>query len=77
MHGGRLVAERLAAARRQHHDGVAAVEDGGDGLGLQREQAIVTPDAPDGLVDELSLDDGGILAERYSAGRLDLRTGSQ
>ena len=64
MRGGRLVAERLAAARRQHDDGVAPLEDGGDGFALKRKEAVEAPDAPDGLVNELRLDDGGIITKR-------------
>jgi hypothetical protein len=62
--GGRLVAERLTPAGRQHHEGVAALEHAGDRVFLQREKAIVAPDAPDRLVEELSLDDGAMIAER-------------
>ena len=63
MGGGRLVAERLAAAGRQHDQRVATVQHAGDGLFLQREKAIVAPDATDRLVDELSLDDGAMIAD--------------
>jgi hypothetical protein len=63
MGGGRLVAERLAAAGREHHEGIAPVEHAGDRVFLQREKAIVAPDAPDRLVDELSLDDDAMIAE--------------
>jgi len=34
---------------------------------LQREKAIVAPDTPDRLVEELSLDDGAMIAERAGA----------
>ena len=61
--GGRLVAERLAAAGGQHDERVAAVEHAGDGLVLQREEAVVAPDATDRLVQELSLDDGAMIAD--------------
>ena len=44
--------------------GVAALEHTADGLVLQRQEAIVTPDAPDRLVQELSLDDGAMIADR-------------
>jgi hypothetical protein len=63
MRGGRLVAERLAAAGRQDDERVAALDDAGDGLVLQRKEAIVTPDATDRLVQELSLDDAAIIAD--------------
>jgi len=35
-----------------------------DGFFLQREKAIVAPDAADRLVQELSLDDGAMISER-------------
>src|SRR2546426_4492650 len=63
VRGGRLVAERFAAARGQHHERVASLENGADGLGLQRKEAVVAPDAPYGLVDELRLDDAAIIAD--------------
>ena len=65
MCGRRLVAERLAAARGQDHDGVPPLQDRGDRLGLERQEAVVTPDAPDGLVEEFSLVDAGIIAKRW------------
>src|SRR2546425_4117657 len=64
MRGGRLVAERFAAARGEHDDGIAPVEDGGDGFALQRKEAVVAPDTPYGLVNELRLDDANIIADR-------------
>jgi hypothetical protein len=67
MRGGRLVAERLAAAGRQDDERVAALDDAGDGLVLQRKEAIVTPDATDRLVQELSLDDAAIIADAARA----------
>jgi hypothetical protein len=68
VRGGRLVAERLAAAGRQHDQRVAIRQDAADGLFLQREKAIVSPDAPDRLVQKLSLDDGAMIAERSEGG---------
>ena len=67
VRGGRLVAERLAAAGRKHDERVAAVEHAGDGIFLKREKAIVAPDAANRLVQELSLDDGAMISERRVA----------
>jgi hypothetical protein len=63
VRGRRLVAERFTTARGQDHEGIAAVEDRADGVGLERQELVVAPDALDGLVDEFSLDDAGIIAK--------------
>jgi hypothetical protein len=68
VRGGRLIAERLAAARRQDDQRVTILEDAADRLFLQREKPIVAPDAPNRLVQELSLDDGAMIAERAGPG---------
>jgi len=68
MSGGSLVAERLAATGREDHERVASVEHARDGVFLQREKTIVPPDATDRLVQELSLDDGAMIAERARGG---------
>ncbi len=68
VRGGGLVAERLAAARGQHDERVTILQHAADGLFLQREKAIVAPDAPNRLVHELSLDDGAMIAERATSG---------
>jgi hypothetical protein len=57
MSGGSLIAERLAAAGRQDHERITTVEDGTDGFALEWKEAVVAPHAPNGLVDELRLDD--------------------
>jgi hypothetical protein len=61
--GRRLVAERLAAAGGQDDERVAAGKDAVDRLLLQRKKAVVTPDAPDRLVQELGLDDAAMIAD--------------
>ena len=63
MRGRRLVAERLAAAGRQHDERVAAFDDALDGALLQWQESIVTPDATNRLVQELSLDDAAMIAD--------------
>ena len=49
VRGGRLVAERLAAARGQHDHAVAPVEDRAHRLFLQRQEPPVAPDPPERL----------------------------
>jgi predicted alpha/beta-hydrolase family hydrolase len=51
MHGRRLVADRLSATRGQHHQRVAAREDGAYGTLLEREEGGVAPDASETLQD--------------------------
>jgi hypothetical protein len=63
MRGRRLVAERLAATGGQDGQRIAPLEDTLDGALLQRKEAIVTPDATDRLVQELSLDDAAMIAD--------------
>ena len=63
MRGRRLVTERLAAAGGQDDERVAAGQDAVDRRLLQRKEAVVTPDAPDRLVQELGLDDAAMIAD--------------
>ncbi len=63
MRGRRLIAERLAATGGQDGQRIATLEDTLDGALLQRKEAIVTPDATDRLVQELSLDDAAMIAD--------------
>jgi hypothetical protein len=58
-----LIAERLAATGGKHDDRVTPGENTLDGLLLQREEAIVSPDAPDRLVRELELKDAAMIAD--------------
>ena len=59
--GRNLVAERLAAPGRHHHQRVAPIEAGSDGLGLQRPQGFIAPEAAHGGENFLSCAPGRVL----------------
>ena len=63
MRGRRLIAERLAAAGGEHDERVTPGENTLDGLLLQREEAIVSPDTPDRLVRKVELKDAAMIAD--------------
>ncbi len=67
VHGRRLVAERFAAARGEHHEAVAALEHRVHRVFLQRTEATVAPHAPQRLVDR---DHGAILVGVRSGGNV-------